>query len=552
MQRELQIPSFVSPSARLLSHKNLAARRPWAPLRLLQNGRAAMREMDSTTIVAVLLQWIAAAVLAVSLVRANVVALTGMRTVLLIAASISGPLTCLGILRAGHRMRKYRFKQQSLMHRTLHDELTGLPNRASMREHLQQALAEAHATTSPLTCLYLDLDGVRFANTLLGYPAGDELLKEIVRRVDDCLAPTDYFCRFGGDKFVILLHRPLTRAGIDAFADAVIHSVARPFLLNQQEFSTGVSIGIAAFPTSATHAEGLLAAAERAMYAVKHSGRSTFRHADREDSAADARKRLLADKLQAALYGGKLRLEYQPIFSTDGVAVAVEALCRWQDADEGNISPGEFIPIAEATGMIVPLSKWVLYTACEQMQSWLARGSSLRRIAVNICVLQASRDDFFSTVQETLRETKLPPEYLELEVTESALAIDFEAVRQHVQQLRALGIRIAIDDFGTGYSSFGRLRDLEVDAFKIDRLFVQGADETPNGVAVLEAIVDMAHRLQLTVVAEGVETNEQLQMLRRMSCDEMQGFFLARPQTPFEVSKLVAPVQPRQQEHRRG
>lgn len=223
-----------------------------------------------------------------------------------------------------------------------------------------------------------------------------------------------------------------------------------------------------------------------------------------------------------------------------GRIVAAEALARWHDEEEGHISPNEFIPVAESTGLIVPLSKWVLRHACEQMKIWSAAGTSLTRIAVNICVLQISRNDFVSTVELTLRETGLPAHCLELEVTESALARDFPSVKQHLQALRQLGIRISIDDFGTGYSSFGRLRELEPDALKIDRVFVQGAHEAHNGIAVVQAIVDMAHTLQLKVVAEGVETTEQLEMLRSIHCDEMQGFLLARPLAAEDISKLIA------------
>jgi EAL domain-containing protein (putative c-di-GMP-specific phosphodiesterase class I) len=219
--------------------------------------------------------------------------------------------------------------------------------------------------------------------------------------------------------------------------------------------------------------------------------------------------------------------------------IAVEALARWRDADEGPISPVEFIPVAEATGLIVPLSNWVLRAACQQMATWLTMGSTLERIAVNISVKQVWRSDFVSTVEQTLIETGLKPARLELEVTESALANDFEAVKKNLQALRKLGVRISIDDFGTGYSSLSRVRELDADTLKVDRTFVQCAYETPNGVAVVKAIVDMGHTLKLSVVAEGVETVEQLQMLREMRCDEIQGFLLAHPQPPEILTAVM-------------
>ncbi len=318
-----------------------------------------------------------------------------------------------------------------------------------------------------------------------------------------------------------------------------MHCVSRPLQLNHRDFTTGVSIGIAAFPTDANDGDALLAAAERAMYSVKRTGRSAFLYAEQHQTPGEIRSRILAEKLQYALHCNGLHLNYQPIYSIDGKLVAAEALSRWHDDSEGDISPAEFIPVAEATGLIVPLSKWVLRRACEQMKVWLTLGSSMRRIAVNICVLQVSRNDFVSTVERTLHETGLPPECLELEVTESSLARDFESVKLHLERLRRLGVRISIDDFGTGYSSFGRLRDLQADTLKIDRSFVQGAHDAHNGLAVVQALVEMAHTLQLSVIAEGVETEEQLNMLRNIHCDELQGFLLARPQPPEGIRTLL-------------
>ncbi len=498
-----------------------------------------VKELDGVTSVSALLQWTAAIFLALSLAHYNVVFHKETRLVLLAAAILSGPLTTLGVLRATHRMRSQRFQRQHLLHCMRHDELTGLPNRADMLTRMTEALAEARTGNSSVTCLYMDVDGLRFANTLLGYRAGDELLQEIVRRISGCLAPTDHFSRFGGDKFVVLLNRAIRRPEIDALAGCIVHCVSRPLQLSQREFATGVSIGIASFPKDAHAGDALLAAAEGAMYSVKRTGRSAFLHAEQHENPAEIRNRMLAEKLQHALHCDGLSLNYQPIYSIDGKLVAAEALSRWHDDVEGDISPAEFIPVAESTGLIVPLSKWVLRRACEQMKAWLTLGSSMRRIAVNICVLQVSRGDFVSTVERTLHETGLPPQCLELEVTESSLAPDFDAVKLHLERLRRLGVRISIDDFGTGYSSFGRLRDLQADTLKLDRSFVQGAHDAHNGLAIIQALVEMAHTLQLSVVAEGVETEEQLDMLRSIHCDELQGFLLARPQTPEGLRALL-------------
>ncbi len=499
------------------------------------------QEVDGATTLSVFLQWAAAIVLAISLARYHVVSQKGTQLLLVAAAVISGPLTCLAILGATYRMRSQRFYRQHLLHCARHDELTGLPNRANMRIQLTEVLGRAHTHNASITCFYMDLDGLRFANTLLGYHAGDELLQEIVRRISGCLAPTDHFSRFGGDKFVVLMHRTVRRPEIDALAECIVRCVSRPLQLNHRDFTTGVSIGIARFPADAEDGGALLAAAERAMYSVKRTGRNAFRYAEHNENPAETRSRMLAEKLQYALHCDGLHIDYQPIYSIDGKIVAAEALSRWHNEEEGSISPAEFIPVAEATGLIIPLSKWVLRRACEQMKAWLTLGSSLRRIAVNICVLQVSRGDFVSTVKRTLVETGLPPECLELELTESSLAQDFDSVKLHLDCLRRLGVRISIDDFGTGYSSFGRLRDLGADTLKIDRSFVQGAHDTHNGVAVVQALVDMAHTLQLSVIAEGVETEQQLDMLRSLHCDELQGFLLAPPQPPEGIRALLLP-----------
>jgi EAL domain-containing protein (putative c-di-GMP-specific phosphodiesterase class I) len=251
------------------------------------------------------------------------------------------------------------------------------------------------------------------------------------------------------------------------------------------------------------------------------------------------REHVLAAKLRKALNTTGLSLVYQPIFRDDQHMVAVEALTRWRDPQEGTISPTEFIPMAEATGLIVPLSDWILREACEQMVLWTSIEPRLERLAVNVSVKHIWRADFVATIKRILTETGLPPNQLELEVTESALVTDFDTVKRHLTTLRHLGVRISIDDFGTGYSSLNRVRELDADTLKVDRLFVQGASETPSGIAVVQAIIDMAHSLKLSVVAEGVETPEQLQMLRTMHCDEMQGFFLARPQAAEMITATL-------------
>ncbi|WP_187290243.1 putative bifunctional diguanylate cyclase/phosphodiesterase [Terriglobus saanensis] len=253
------------------------------------------------------------------------------------------------------------------------------------------------------------------------------------------------------------------------------------------------------------------------------------------------RERRLAVRLEKALLDSiGLSLAYQPIFDRNQQIAAVEVLARWDDAIEGPISPSEFIPLAEKTGLIVPLCKWVIREACLQTKRWLDQGFLLGRLAVNFSVVHIWREDFVETIFEALRESGLPAQMLELEVTESALVLDFEKVKQHLQMLRRHGVRISIDDFGTGYSSLGRLRELDADVLKIDKIFVQGADEEIRGAAMVQAIVNIAHSLGLTVVAEGVETVEQRNLVYQMGCEEIQGYLLAHPMTPEELFILMS------------
>jgi EAL domain-containing protein (putative c-di-GMP-specific phosphodiesterase class I) len=259
----------------------------------------------------------------------------------------------------------------------------------------------------------------------------------------------------------------------------------------------------------------------------------------RRATVSEQERRLAAKLEQALLQCTGLSLAYQPIFDRNQQIAAVEVLARWDDAVAGQISPSEFIPVAEKTGLIVPLCKWVIREACLQTKRWMDQGFLLGRVAVNFSVVQIWREDFVETIFEILRESGLPAQMLELEVTESALVLDFETVKQHLQMLRRHGVRISIDDFGTGYSSLGRLRELDADVLKIDKIFVQGAGEEIRGAAMVQAIVNIAHSLGLTVVAEGVETAEQRNLVYQVGCEEMQGYLLARPMTPEDLLSLM-------------
>ncbi len=336
--------------------------------------------------------------------------------------------------------------------------------------------------------------------------------------------------RLSHDRFVMLLGTRHSKSELAAKAEEILAALAMCQIYEGRPISAGISMGIATATADGSDRVSLLGSAKQAMVVARTDERRHFCFAEDVRNTDRSRSTIIFGKLQKALVHGALQLVYQPIFSSTGDMVAAEALARWHDTDEGPIPPAEFVPVAEATGLIVPLSNWVLRKACTQMSTWRGIGGAIQRIAVNVSVKQVCRTDFVSTVMHILQETSLPPSCLELEVTEGALASDFEAVNRNLQALRRAGVRISIDDFGTGYSSLSRVRELNADVLKIDRLFVQGATESKGGAAMVQAIIDMAHNLQLSVLAEGVETREQMAILRRMNCDEMQGFLLAKPQ----------------------
>ena len=413
-----------------------------------------------------------------------------------------------------------------LLYRALHDSCTGLPNRAAIEVTLEEWIEKDEA----VSCLFIEVDKVCATEHVPDGASAESLAKSVPLRLQRSVSNEDLLGCMGTNRFVLLVNRPHTRADLAMMARNIIAAMAQPVPADEQPFTASVSIGISSFPADASGQRTLLAAAKHAMSTSRNEEPNHFRFADHVCALADRRNSMLSGKLQRALRDDVLQLVYQPIYGKSQQIVALEALARWRDLEEGPISPNEFVPVAEANGMIGPLSDWVLRQACTQMAEWISLGFPLERVAVNVSVKQVWRSDFVATVQRILQETELNASNLELELTEGALATDFERVKQNLQSLRQLGVRISIDDFGVGYSSLSRVRELNADVLKIDRVFVQGANASHSGAAMVQAIIDMAHSLNLSVIAEGVETRDQLDLLRRMSCDEIQGFFLSRPQ----------------------
>ena len=421
-----------------------------------------------------------------------------------------------------------------------HDHLTGLPNRTLLGLRLERAIEEADETGGSVAILDLDLDRFKLVNDAYGHPYGDAVLRAVSRRLLALVEPEVTVARHGGDEFLILLPHVDKRSEAHDAAQRIVDALAEPFPVDGRDIFLSGSVGVSVYPDDGETPAELIDNADVAMYHAKDQGRSTFQPFARHMSEGTQQRIELESRLRAAATRDQLRLVYQPKVSlTSGRIVSCEALLRWTHPELGAVSPAEFIPIAEDSGLIVPIGDWVLRTACTQARQWLDGGLPNANVAVNISARQFLRQDVVAWVKQVLEETKLPPEHLELELTESLIAQDVEKVIQTFAELQALGVRLSIDDFGTGYSSLNYLKRFRVDALKIDQSFIGGMLTNPEDEAIVLATISLAHNLNLNVVAEGVETEQHLRFLRRNQCDEVQGYFFSRPIPPEEFEAMV-------------
>jgi diguanylate cyclase (GGDEF)-like protein/PAS domain S-box-containing protein len=410
-----------------------------------------------------------------------------------------------------------------------HDTLTGLPNRTLLNERLQQMLDGAPRNT-PVAVMFIDLDRFKEVNDSFGHEAGDVLLREVARRLRRALRPSDVIARLGGDEFVVSAFCSNNAASAVSIAEKLLATLAAPIDIGPQEVVIGASIGISMFPEHARTRELLFQSADTAMYRAKAGGRNGYCFFAAEMTALARTRMTLELSLRHALARQEFVLHYQPRIDLGSMAiVGMEALIRWNHPELGQVSPMQFIPIAEETGLIEAIGKWVLFDACRQtkrMMDWSGRALC---VSVNLSARQLKCPDIVDQVREVLDQTGLPASMLELELTESALIEDIEHSAKVLKTLKGLGIRLAVDDFGTGYSGLAYLRRFPLDVLKLDRSFVLQQDENDHNFDFIKAFVDMAHALKLSVVAEGVETSDTLQFLRNADCDEAQGYFLAKP-----------------------
>ncbi|MBI5099450.1 MAG: EAL domain-containing protein [Nitrospirae bacterium] len=438
---------------------------------------------------------------------------------------------------------KRKQMEETIKHLAYHDILTGLPNRLLFIDHLRLALSQSSRNQHMVAVLYLDLDNFKEINDSLGHAAGDQLLQAVSRRLKTCLRESDTIARIGGDEYGILLPHADNEEDIVTIAGKIISAFQQPFIIGNHTLHTSASIGISLYPYDGADVETLLKNADAAMYNAKKRGRNNYRFYNPAMNARTLERMKLTNSLRNAIESGELVVYYQPQVSIDtGQILCAEALVRWQHPEMGLLQPMQFIPLAEETGLITQIDDWVLRTACTQNKTWQKAGYSPVSIMVNLSSRHFQQPDFVDTVSQILKETGLEPEFLGIEITERTLMQDIDLTIPYFNKLADTGVRFCIDDFGIGYSSLNYLKKLPVQMLKIDKSFISGLSTDPDYKTITNAVINLAHSLKLRVVAEGVETEDQLSFLQIIHCDEMQGYHFSRPLPAKEFPRFLKPA----------
>jgi diguanylate cyclase (GGDEF)-like protein len=426
-----------------------------------------------------------------------------------------------------------------------YDTLTGLANRSLLNDRLQQAIVMAASYGTRLAVVFVDLDRFKFINDSLGHHVGDELLRAMAERLKGSVRESDTVARLGGDEFVLLINGQGDPDSVAVVLERMLSDISQPWTIAQGDFNVTCSIGVALYPDDGESAGTLLKHADSAMYRAKEKGRNNFQFFTAELNALITERLELENKLRRALERQQFTLHYQPRVDMETHRiVGAEALIRWQLSEFEIVPPSRFIPVAEEIGLIAPIGKWVLRTACEQNKAWQDAGFPPFVISVNVSARQFRQENFVQIVADVLAQTGLEARYLEIELTESAVMHDAEQFIAMLGELNALGVQISLDDFGTGYSSLSYLKRLPVDRLKVDRSFVQDIATDVDDATIVRTIIALGHNLGLKVVAEGVETEQQLEFLRSNHCDELQGYYFATPLPVGDFARAVF-TQPR-------
>ncbi len=445
-----------------------------------------------------------------------------------------------GLVLVLHDVSKARRLSQQMSFQATHDALTGLPNRACLTEHLQTSLKAAAADGGSLAVMFIDLDRFKVVNDTLGHDVGDQLLREVARRLKACVREGDMVSRLGGDEFVIVTRSVGHRAAVQQMAARLLQAFLEPFHVGASEFFTSASIGITLFPENGTSSEALLKNADATMYRVKAQGKNNYGFYDERTDHRAGERLSLETEMRHALDRGEMVVHYQPQFSAcDGAITGFEALVRWLHPVRGLLAPKDFLPLAEETGFIVDIGDWVMHEACRQNRAWQDAGLPKVTVAVNIAHKQFMRPTLVNDVTHVLERTGLEARFLELELTEGILADNALAATLRLTELKRVGVMLSIDDFGTGYSSLSYLKSFPLDSVKIDRCFIKDLESDPRDAEISAAIIAMSHSLKLTVLAEGVETPGQLEFLRRKGCDTIQGFLFSPAVPPDEAEAFL-------------
>ncbi|TFG92649.1 MAG: bifunctional diguanylate cyclase/phosphodiesterase, partial [Syntrophobacterales bacterium] len=457
--------------------------------------------------------------------------------------------TIMGFRGVGRDITERKRSEERIEYLATHDTLTNLPNRLMFNQLLNHALQGAQRYERQLAVFFIDLDRFKIINDTLGHDAGDQLLQEIAIRLKQTLRAMDVIARLGGDEFVILIEEVSDLSQVTTVAHNVLSAVIKPMSIMDQECRVTASIGISIYPKDGEDEQSLMKNADIAMYFAKEEGKNNYQFYSKDIKAQSIERLLIETNLRQALKLDELSLHYQAKldFKTNAIT-GVEALLRWQNPSLGSVTPLQLIPIAEETGLIVPIGRWVLKTACSQNVAWQREGLPPVCMAVNLSLRQLTDEGLIEDIKTALEDSGMAPELLELEITESMVMHNPARMIKVLSKIKEMGVRLAIDDFGTGYSSLAQIKYFPIDTIKVDRSFIRNIPDDSEDKAIAEAIIAMGKTLSLTVVAEGVETQEQMDFLEERACDQMQGFYFSKPIVPEEFADLLRTHTASQQE----